>query len=46
MKEQGHRNRLFHYANMILATNEFFFEVIKYKCNYRRMEDWEIQNNL
>jgi hypothetical protein len=46
MKEQGHRNRLFHYANIILATNESFFEVMKNKYNYRRMEDWEIQNNL
>lgn len=46
MKEQGHRNRLFHYANIILATNESFFEVMNNKYDYRRMEDWEIQNNL
>ena len=46
MKEHGHRNRLLHYANIILATNESFFEVMKNKYNYRRMEDWEIQNNL
>jgi hypothetical protein len=46
MKKQGHRNRLFHYANIILATNESFFEVMKIKHRYRRMEDWEIQNNL
>lgn len=46
MKEQGHRNRLFHYANIILATNESFFEAMKNKYYYRRMEDWEIQNNL
>jgi hypothetical protein len=46
IKEQGHRERLFHYANIILATNESFFEVMKNKYNYRRMEDWEIQNNL
>ena len=46
MKEQGHINRLFHYANIILATNESFFEVMKNKYNYRRMEDWEIHNNL
>ena len=46
MKEEGHRKRLFHYANIILATNESFFEVIKNEYNYRRMEDWEIQNNL
>lgn len=46
MKEQGHRKRLFHYANIILATNESFFEVIKNEYNYRRMEDWEIHNNL
>lgn len=46
MKEQGHRKRLFHYANIILATNESFFEVMKNEYNYRRMEDWEIQNNL
>lgn len=46
MKKLGHRNRLFHYANIILATNESFFEVMKIKHRYRRMEDWEIQNNL
>jgi hypothetical protein len=46
MKELGHRNRLFYYANIILATNESFFEIMKNKYSYRRMEDWEIQNNL
>lgn len=46
MKEQGHRERLFHYANILLATNESFFEVMKNQYNYRRIEDWEIQNNL
>jgi hypothetical protein len=46
MKEQGHRNRLFHYGNIILATNESFFEVIKEQYNYRRIEKWEVQDNL
>ena len=46
MKEQGHRNRLFHYGNIILATNESFFEVMKENYNYRRMERGEVQDNL
>ena len=46
MKEQGHRNRLFHYGNIIMATNESFFEVMKENYNYRRIERWEVQDNL
>ena len=46
MKEQGHRNRLFHYGNIILATNESFFVVMKENHNYRRMERWEVQDNM
>jgi hypothetical protein len=46
MREQGHRKRLFHYGNIILATNECFFETLKNKFNYRRIENYEIQDNL
>jgi len=46
MKEKGHRNRLLHYGNIILATNESFFEVMKTQYNYRRIENWEVQDNL
>ena len=46
MKEKGHRNRLMHYGNIILATNESFFEVMKSNFQYRRIENWEVQDNL
>jgi hypothetical protein len=46
MKEKGHRNRLLHYGNIILAANESFFEVMKELYNYRRIESWEVQDNL
>lgn len=46
MKEKGHRNRLLHYGNIILATNESFFDVMKEFYNYRRIESWEVQDNL
>jgi hypothetical protein len=46
MKERGHRNRLLHYGNIILAANESFFEVMKEFYNYRRIESWEVQDNL
>ena len=46
MKEKGHRNRLLHYGNVILATNESFFEVEKNHFNYRRIENWEVSDNL
>lgn len=46
MKEKGHRNRLLHYGNIILAANESFFEVMKYFHGYRRIESWEVQENL
>jgi hypothetical protein len=46
MREKGHRNRLLHYGNIILATNESFFETLKNKFNYRRIENYEIQDNL
>lgn len=46
MKEKGHRKRLLHYGNIILATNESFFEVMKNNFGYRRMENWEIRENF
>lgn len=46
MREKGHRNRLLHYGNIILATNESFFETLKNKFGYRRIENYEIQDNL
>jgi hypothetical protein len=46
MKEKGHRYRLLHYGNIILAANESFFEVMKDFYNYRRIESWEVQGNL
>ncbi len=46
MKEKGHRDRLLHYGNIILATNESFFEVLRENWNYRRIENFEVQDNL
>ena len=46
MREKGHRHRLLHYGNIILATNESFFETLKNKFDYRRIENYEIQDNL
>ena len=46
MREKGHRNRLLHYGNIILATNESFFEIMKTNHNYRRIENWEVQENV
>jgi hypothetical protein len=46
MKEKGHRNRLLHYGNIILATNESFFEIMKNNFNYRRIERWEVEDNI
>lgn len=46
MREKGHRNRLLHYGNIILATNESFFEIMRNQFYYRRIENWEVQNNL
>ena len=46
MKEKGHRKRLLCYGNIILATNESFFEVMKNNFNYRRIENWEVSDNL
>ena len=46
MKEQGHRNRLLHYGNIILATNESFFKVMKSHFQYKRIENWEVLDNL
>lgn len=46
MKEKGHRNRLLHYGNIILATNESFFEIMKNNFNYRRIEMWEVEDNI
>lgn len=46
MREKGHRNRLLHYGNIILATNESFFETLKNKFRYRRIDNYEIQDNL
>lgn len=46
MREKGHRNRLLHYGNIILSTNESFFETLKNKFDYRRIENYEIQDNL
>ena len=46
MKEKGHRNRLMQYGNIILATNESFFEVMKSHFQYRRIENWEVQDNI
>ena len=46
MKEKGHRKRLLHYGNILLATNECFFEVMKNKYRYRRMEEWEVDDNV
>lgn len=45
MKEKGHRKRLIHYANIILATNDSFFEVMKLHFGYNRVENWEIDDN-
>jgi hypothetical protein len=46
MIEAGQRERLLHYANIILATNEAFFEVMRRKCSFRRMENWEVTDNI
>ncbi len=46
MKEKGHRKRLLHYGNIILATNESFFNVMRDKFNYRRIERWDVQDNI
>lgn len=46
MIEQGQRKRLLHYANILLATNEAFFEVMKHAYQFRRIENWEVQDNL
>ena len=46
MKEKGHRNRLLHYGNILLATNESFFEIMKNQFRYGRIEDWEVENNV
>lgn len=46
MVEAGQRERLLHYANIILATNEAFFEVMERKYGYRRMENWEVTDNI
>ena len=46
MKEAGHRKRLLQYANIILATNESFFEVMRAHFDYERVEGWEISDNL
>ena len=46
MKEHGHRRRLIHYANIILATNDSFFEVMKRNFSYSRVENWEILDNI
>ncbi len=46
MKEKGLRNRLLHYGNIIIATNESFFEIMQIQYHYRRIENWEVQNNL
>ena len=46
MKEQGHRERLMHYGNILLATNEAFFEVVRSDFGYRRTENWEVNDNL
>jgi hypothetical protein len=37
---------LFQYYNIILVTDESFFEAIKDNHDYRRMENWEVIDNL
>jgi len=46
MIETGQRERLIHYTNIILATNESFFEVMKNKHFYRRIENSEVYENI
>jgi hypothetical protein len=46
MRENGHRKRLLHYGNIIIAINESFFETIKENYDYRRVENWEVQDNF
>lgn len=46
MKEKGHRKRLLFYGNIILATNESFFNVMRDNFNYRRIERGEVEDNL
>ncbi len=46
MKEKGHRKRLTHYGNIILATNNSFFEVMTQNFGYNRVVDWEIDENV
>jgi hypothetical protein len=46
MKEKGHRKRLIHYANIILATNDSFFEVMEQNFGYDRVENWDIMDNI
>jgi len=46
MKEKGHRNRLYHYGNVLLATNESFFNVMEIEFGYRRMEEHEVGDNI
>jgi hypothetical protein len=46
MVEAGQRDRLLHYANIILATNESFFEVMRRKYGYKRIENYEVADNI
>jgi hypothetical protein len=46
MKVKGRRKRLMDYANIILATNESFFEVMKDHIDYHRVENWEVFDNV
>jgi hypothetical protein len=45
MKENGHRKRLFHYGNIILATNETFFELLRNSFSYCRVQNYEVVDN-
>jgi hypothetical protein len=46
LKEQNHRNRLYQYGNIILATNESFFEVLRKNFDYRRVEDFIVEESI
>jgi hypothetical protein len=46
MRERGHLKRLYHYANIILATNESFFKVMNLNFAYHRIESWDLDLNI
>lgn len=46
MIKSGQRNRLLDYSNIIFATNEMFFDVLKENYGYERAQDGEMKENV